>query len=147
MVLAASIAPVAACQNSQTGPEEQARKFAVAVRSANTPVVLSLLDAETRTHVERTAEIATDRVGGRRVIEGSEVFQIVGVDRSFDVASTKLISADESEGRVELSSPSGKTTIVELRYEQADEASGRKAGWRVRLPLPEGMTTLRAKAD
>ena len=32
-----------------------------------------MLDADTRRHVERTAQIATDRVGGRRVVEGSDI--------------------------------------------------------------------------
>ncbi len=132
------------CQDSELGPEERARRFAAAVRSANTPAVLEMLDEPTRTHVERTAQIATDRVGGRRVVEASEVFQITGVDRSFDVASTKLLSSDPAQAQVELTSPSGQIAVIDLRYEEAVE--DRSAGWRVHLPLPEGMTALRSNA-
>jgi hypothetical protein len=135
---------LAGCENTEIGPEDRARRFAAAVRSANAPAVLDMLDAETRTHVDRTAQIATDRVGGRRVVETSEVFQITGVDRSFDVASTKLLSSDPSQAQVELISPSGQSAIIDLRYEEAD--GKRDAGWRVHLPLPEGMTALRANA-
>lgn len=145
LALAFALAP--ACENAEAGPEEQARRFAAAVRSANEAAVLDMLDDATRQHVDRTAQIATDRVGGRRVIEGAEVFQIVGVDRSFDVASSKVLSADEETAQVELTSPSGATAIVDLRYEPADERTGREAGWRVSLPLPEGMTRLSTSAS
>ena len=145
--LALFVVSLGACQNTELGPEEQARRFAAAVRSANTPAVLDMLDADTRQHVERTAQIATDRVGGRRVVEGSEVFQIVGVDRSFDVASSKLLSMDEQQAQVELTSPSGQSTVIHLQYEAADPERDREAGWRVRVPLPEGMTTLRGNAS
>lgn len=102
-----------------------------------------MLDADTRHHIERTAQIATDRVGGRRVIERSEVFQIVGVDRSFDVASSRVLEADEEKARVELTSPSGALAIIELRFEPADEKAGTSTGWKVSIPLPQGVSPLR----
>jgi len=145
-LVSAWLAVVAGCQSGEAGPEDKARRFASAVRSSNASAVLEMLDAETRRHIERTAQIATDRVGGRRVVETSEVFQIVGVDRSFDVESSRVLEADAEQARVELTSPAGTTAIIELHWEPeaADSAQGE---WKVRLALPQGMAPLGASAS
>jgi hypothetical protein len=138
--LSACLILSASCQSAELGPDESARRFASAVRSSNASAVLEMLDAETRRHIERTAQVATDRVGGRRVVEAVEVFQIVSVDRSFDVASSQILESDAEHARVELTSPSGETAIIELRWE--DDESAKKGAWKVQIPLPPGVAAL-----
>ncbi len=117
---------VSGCGNADLSPEETARAFIAAVRSRDASRVLERLDATTRTHLDRMAELATDRVGGRRVIEAHELFQVVSVDVAFDVSETELIEQGESSARVKLVSPAGETAYLDMVREPE--------GWRVSMP-------------
>lgn len=123
------LAPLASsfgCGAREATPDEVARRFVAAVRSRNSAAVIAQVDAATRKRLDQMAELATDRVGGRRVIEPVELLHVVEVDPTFDVDSAEVIERSETAARVKLTAPDGEIEVVELVHE--DE------GWRVRLP-------------
>ncbi len=124
--LVLSLLGPAGCGPVDPSPEETARAFIAAVRSRDPAAVLEYLDASTREYLERMAELATDRVGGRRVIEPVELLQVVSVDPDFDVAAARRLDTSTERTKVELTAPDGEIEVVELVRE--DER------WRVALP-------------
>lgn len=121
----ACVGPVA-CGGADNSPEQSARNFIAAVRARNAEAVLAQLDQASREQLERMAEVATDRVGGRRVVEVEELLQVVSVDPEFDVDASSVIEQSDTAARVELVAPSGKKEIVSLVRQDGS--------WRVVLP-------------
>lgn len=107
-----------------------AKAFANAARIGDVEQVLAMADAQTVARVQQAAERAGDQVGGRRVIEPTEMMQVVDVDPRFQIAKAELSQGDEQRATVRLEGADGTSHVVELVNEEG--------AWRVRLPLPRG---------
>lgn len=131
-----SLTASSACGGQSEDAEQAARAFISAVRSRDAGKVVARLDAPTRAKIDQMAELATDRVGGRRTVLAEEIVQVVSVDPDFDVAAVEVFELDADHVRVELTAPDGATEQVEMVREPE--------GWRVRLVLPANLAPVPA---
>ena len=120
-------ATVPAC-NEEPAPVAAAKQFAAAVRSQDTEALLETVDHKTLAYVERSAERASDQIGGRRSVSPSEMLQVVDVDGRFAVAKAELLSETGGAARVKLIGADGTEHEVQLVFEEG--------AWKVSLPTP-----------
>lgn len=109
-------------------PVETARAFVSAVRSGDSEVLLTLIDAQAVARADQSAQRATDQVGGRRTIESREVIQVVDPPRHFQVAQAELMDNDGEVAHVKLIGVEGEEYVLELVMQDG--------AWRVRVPTP-----------
>jgi hypothetical protein len=110
---------------------EAAKRFANAVYYRDADTVMTLLEMRTRERITQAAEVASDQVGGRRQVAPREMFQIVGWDRRFKVATAELVESSNRSARVRLEGPDSQVAFIDLvRTDDGDN-------WLVRVPTPE----------
>jgi hypothetical protein len=124
------------CGRDESEPVAVARAYADAARRSDVPAMMAVIDQAAVAELERAAERASDQVGGRRVIESTEMLQITGVDRTLAVAEAKLVSQDDEAATVELIMTDGRTVVVHLVWEPSEVESESGGAWKVRVPLP-----------
>ncbi len=120
--------PFAAGCSEEPAPIVAAKRFASAVQSRDTQGILDLVDAQTLSYVQHSAERASDQIGGRRSVDPSEMLQVVDVDARFAVVKAELLSESGGAATVRLVGADGTEHDLQLVYE--DEA------WKVVLPTP-----------
>jgi hypothetical protein len=126
LVLAVGLA--VGCGEDEPGSVQAARRFVHAVQAGEVAKVLELVDAEAVAYVQRAAARASDQVGGRRNVEGSEMLQVVDVDPHFQVQQAELVEGDERRALVRLHGADDTTRTLDLVNENGE--------WKVKLPLP-----------
>lgn len=114
--------------SQEPDPVQTARSFVSAVRSGDSEVLLTLIDAEAVARADQSARRATDQVGGRRSIETREVIQVADPPRHFQVAQAELLDEDGEIAHVKLTGVEGEEYVLELVMQDG--------AWRVRIPTP-----------
>ncbi len=114
--------------SEEPAPIVAAKRFASAVQARDTQAILELVDAQTLGYVDRSAERASDQIGGRRSVDPSEMLQVVDVDGRFAVVKAELLSDSGDAATVRLVGADGTEHDLQLVLE--DES------WKVVLPTP-----------
>lgn len=133
LVLVLALVLVLGCRAKESEPVAVARAFAESVRRGDVEAMLAVVERSAVERVQQAAETASDQVGGRRVIEPSEMLQIVGSDRTLAVAGVELIDESETLAHVELTMTDGRNVRLELVREPTADDEG---AWKVRIPIP-----------
>ena len=119
------------CGREDSTPEGAIKAFMTAVASLDSPKAYALLAPATRKDLQTLAEQANRHTGGRQQLKPEEMFLLGLVQVRHDVSNVEVISQDEGEARVRLTSGDKEPVTEELTLKKEEGA------WRILLKLPK----------
>ena len=118
------------CGREDSTPEGAIKAFMTAVASIDSDKAYALLASATRKELTTLAAQANRHTGGRQQLKPVDMFLLGLVQVRHDVSEVEVISLDEKEARVRLTSDDKEPVSEELTLKKEDGA------WRILLKLP-----------